>query len=156
VQAWTERLGHRAYEVEDTAHVRLAYDGGRAATLFATWAARSRATRVHIVGERGAITWIDGTLTLERDGASESHDFARELDKAAYASWFARLFGAFADALDEGALGPAARRALDDVVDVATVLEAAYASAAAGTPASVAPAGVAPASVAPEGVALAR
>ena len=57
---------------------------------------------------------------------------SRELDKAAYAGWFAALFEAFVATLDAGAGSPAAERALEDVVRVATVLEAAYASAACG------------------------
>src|SRR5438067_505105 len=92
LQAWTARLAHRAYEVEDTAQVRLDFDEARAGTLFVTWAARRRETRVRIVGERGTITWVDGALTLERDGVEEAYDLARALDKAAYVSWFAELF----------------------------------------------------------------
>ncbi len=135
LSAYTGRLAHAAYEVEDTAEVRLEYrDGGgdRVARLFCTWADRRRETRVNVVGERGAIRWVDGLLTLERDGRAETQDVARELDKAAYAGWFAELFEDFVATLDAGAGSPAAERALDDVVRVATVLEAAYASAAGG------------------------
>lgn len=131
VAAWTGRLLHHAYDVEDTVELRLEYPD-RLATLFLTWAARRRETHVHVTGERGAITWTDGALTLERDGATETYDFSRELDRASYPSWFAELFLAFAAALDRGAASDAARRASDDIVRVATLLEAAYASARAG------------------------
>ncbi|GJG86191.1 dehydrogenase [Gemmatimonadetes bacterium T265] len=135
VSAWTGRLAHAEYEVEDTAEVRLEYAdaaGGRVARLFCTWADRRRETRVNVVGERGAIRWTDGLLTLERGGETETQDVSRELDKTAYAGWFARLFEEFVGVLDAGAGSEAAERALDDVVRVATVLEAAYASAARG------------------------
>ncbi len=135
VSAWTGRLAHAGYEVEDTAEVRLEYAdaaGDRVARLFCTWADRRRETRVHVVGERGAVRWVDGLLTLERDGRTETHDVSRELDKAAYAGWFAALFEDFVGVLDAGAGSEAAERALDDVVRIATVLEAAYASAACG------------------------
>ena len=135
VSAWTGRLAHAEYEVEDTAEVRLEYAdaaGDRVSRLFCTWADRRRETRVNIVGARGAIRWIDGLLTLERDGAVESQDVSRELDKAAYAGWFAELFEDFVGVLDAGAGSARAERALDDVVRVATILEAAYESAARG------------------------
>jgi len=140
VQAWTGRLLHHDYEAEDTAQVRLDFDAARAATLFVTWAARRRETRVHVVGDRGAITWVDGALTLERDGGAATYDFSRALDKSAYASWFAELFAGFADTLDEGADGALARRAHADVVRVATVLEAAFDSARTGAAVDVPPA----------------
>ena len=131
VSAWTGRLAHAAYEVEDTAEVRLEYPD-RVARLFCTWADRRRETRVNVVGERGAIRWVDGLLTLEQSGRAETHDVSRELDKAAYAGWFAELFEDFVRTMDAGAESAAAERALDDVVRVATVLEAAYDSAARG------------------------
>lgn len=140
VSAWTGRLAHTEYEVEDTAEVRLEFGESRAdgphaqrvARLFCTWADRRRETRVNVVGERGAIRWIDGQLTLEQDGRTTTQDVSRELDKAAYAGWFATLFDDFVGVLDAGAGSPVAERALDDVVRVATVLEAAYASAERG------------------------
>lgn len=135
VGAYTGRLAHAEYEVEDTAEVRLEYRdaaGDQVARLFCTWADRRRETRVNVVGDRGAIRWVDGVLTLEQEGRVETQDVSRELDKAAYAGWFARLFEEFVAVLDAGAGSAAAERALDDVVRVATVLEAAYQSAARG------------------------
>ena len=137
VSAYTGRLAHAEYEVEDTAEVRLEYagdqgEGDQVARLFCTWADRRRETRVNVVGERGAIRWVDGLLTLEQDGRVETQDVSRELDKAAYAGWFAELFEDFVATLDAGAGSARAERALDDVVRVATVLEAAYESAARG------------------------
>jgi predicted dehydrogenase len=131
ISAWIDTLAHRNYEVEDTAQIRVQYVD-RVATLFLTWAARRRETRVHIVGERGSISWIDGALSIERDGALETIDCSRELDKKSYTGWFADLFSHFADVLDAGASGPIADASRADVVRVATLLEAAYKSAELG------------------------
>jgi hypothetical protein len=68
-------------------------------------------------------------LSLERDGAVETMDCSRELDKQSYAQWFVDLFARFAGTLDEGAASGAAQAARDDVVQVATLLQAAYCSA---------------------------
>jgi predicted dehydrogenase len=131
--AWIGTLAHPEYEVEDTAQIRLEYPG-RLATLFLTWAARRRETRVHIVGEHGSITWIDGALSLERAGAVETIDCSRELDKQSYAGWFADLFTRFANVLDAGASSALADEARNDIVLVSTALEAAYRSASSGAP----------------------
>ena len=128
VSSWTATLAHQAYEVEDTAQIRLEF-ANRAATLFLTWAARHRETRVRIVGDGGSINWIDGALTLERRGVTETMDCSRELDKQSYSSWFADLFARFADTLERGGSSAAAESARDDVIRVATILEAAYHSA---------------------------
>lgn len=125
IASWTATIAHQAYEVEDTAQVRLEY-GDRAAILFLTWAARHRETRVRIVGDRGSITWIDGALTIERGGAVETQDCSRELDKQAYAQWFADLFSAFAQVLDAGSASAVAETTREDVIRVATIIEAAY------------------------------
>lgn len=129
--AWTGTLAHRQYEVEDSAQIRLEYPD-RLATLFLTWAARRRETRVHIVGQRGSITWTDGTLSLERQGVVETLDCSRELDKQAYEQWFADLFTHFADTLDAGASSALADAARQDIIRIASVLEAAYHSAESG------------------------
>jgi len=128
VSSWTATLAHQAYEVEDTAQIRLEF-ADRAATLFLTWAARHRETRVRIVGDGGSINWIDGALTLERGGSAETMDCSRELDKQSYSGWFASLFACFSDTLDSGASSAAAEFARKDVIRVATILEAAYHSA---------------------------
>lgn len=128
VASWTATIAHREYEVEDTAQLRLEY-ADRAATLFLTWAARHRETRVRIVGDHGSITWIDGTLMLERNGAVETTDCSRELDKRSYAQWFADLFADFAKVMDAGSTSLPAEAVREDVIRVATILEAAYHSA---------------------------
>jgi predicted dehydrogenase len=127
VRCWTGRLRHHAYSVEDTVQLTLEYPD-RAATLFLTWAATHRENRVRFIGEDGLIDWQGGILRLERGGTVESHDFTVQLDKQSYAGWFAALFAGFADAIDAGT----APDALTDVVRVASVLEAAFASAASG------------------------
>jgi predicted dehydrogenase len=128
LRAWTARLGHRQYEVEDTAQLIFEYPD-RVATMFLTWAARKRETSIRFIGAKGSAEWQGGTLTLEQDGAVESLDYSAQLDKAQYAGWFAGLFGAFADAVAAGH----GRRHLDDIRQVATVLEAAYASVERGS-----------------------
>jgi predicted dehydrogenase len=93
------------------------------AKMFLTWAAHHRENRIRFIGERGTIDWTGGLLTLERDGTTETFDHAAELQKDAYAAWFADLFGAFADAMDTSDPEP-----LNDIARVAEVLHAAYGS----------------------------
>ena len=137
VSAWTGRLRHAGYEVEDTASVRFEYPG-RLATMFFTWAGRTRENRIRFVGDAGSIEWVDGELRLERGGAVERLDFAAELDKTAYHRWFACLFETFVAALDAGDAGT---RFLDDVGRVASVVEHAYAAARSGATVAI-PGGV--------------
>src|SRR5256885_4788552 len=68
VSAWTGRLRHAGYDVEDTAALRFEYPD-RFATMFFTWAGRTRENRIRFVGDSGMIEWVDGELRLERDGA---------------------------------------------------------------------------------------
>jgi len=129
VTAWTGRLRHADYDVEDTASVLLEYPGGnRVATLLLTWAGTRRDNLVRFIGDAGMIELEGGELRLERGGEVERRDVSGSLDKSAYAGWFGGLFEDFVAALDRGE--PA--RYLDDITGVAAVLEAAYASAAAG------------------------
>ena len=125
VRAWTGRLRHGGYDVEDTAQILFAYPD-RMATMFLTWAARRRETEIRFIGERGSITWSGGILTLEREGHTESFDHTVDLDKASYAKWFAGLFHDFAIALDAGD----SARPMADIAQVAAVLEASYAAVA--------------------------
>lgn len=129
VQAWTGRLRHREYEVEDTAQLLIGFPD-RLATILLTWAAGHRENRVRIIGERGTIDWHGGMLSLERDGHPRlEHDYTVQLDKRSYAGWFTALFSTFADAMDRGE----ADEALADITRVAAVLEAAYESARSGS-----------------------
>lgn len=125
VRSWTGRLRHGAYDVEDTAQILLEYPD-RMASMFLTWAGRKRETEIRFLGDRGSITWTGGTLTLERDGQSESFDHSAELDKASYVKWFADLFHDFAATLDSGDCA----RHVADIAQVAAVLEDAYTGAA--------------------------
>src|SRR6184192_577275 len=131
VSAWTGRLRHRAYEVEDTASVHFEYPE-RLVTMFFTWAARARENRIRFVGDAGAIEWTGGELRLERAGAVERLDCSAELEKTAYHRWFAGLFEAFVAALDRDDPGAAARPFLEDIRRVATVVEHAYVAARNG------------------------
>jgi predicted dehydrogenase len=126
VHAWTGRLRHGDYDVEDTAQLLFEYPN-RVAVMFLTWAARARETEIRFIGDRGSITWSGGTLTLERDGLSESFDYRAELDKQSYAKWFAELFKDFAATLDSGD----AAHHMADIAQVAAVLEDAYGDAKA-------------------------
>jgi predicted dehydrogenase len=123
-RGWTGRLQHAAYDVEDTAQLLFEYRD-RAVTFFLTWAGRRRENRIRFVGERGTIEWTGGILTLDADGRTEVHDFTAQLDKRAYAGWFASLFHDFSTTVeaDDG------RTHLADITRVAQVLEAAYAAA---------------------------
>ena len=123
VRAWTGRLRHGEYDVEDSAQLLFEYPD-RLATMFLTWAARRRENEIRFTGERGSITWSGGILTLERDGEVETFDHTAELDKASYARWFADLFQDFAVAMDSGDCA----RHVADIAQVAAVLEAAYAA----------------------------
>ena len=132
VSAWTGRLRHAAYDVEDTASLRLEYPD-RLVTMFFTWAARGRENRVRFVGDAGSIEWSGADLRLERSGAIERHDVSAELEKSAYHRWFAGLFAAFVAALDRSEPGPASRPFLEDIGRVASVVEHAYAAAQSGS-----------------------
>jgi len=135
VRAWTGLLRHRDYDVEDSAHLLFEYPE-RVGLMFLTWAARHRESQVRFVGDAGAIDWTGGTLRLERDGVVESFDYSAQLEKSAYPAWFAGLFNAFADAMDAGDLAPS----LQDIGNVAAVIEGAYESARTGAAKDVSPA----------------
>jgi len=123
VRSWTGRLRHGDYDVEDTAQLLFEYPD-RLAVMFLTWAARTRETQIRFIGDKGSISWSGGSLTLELGGKAESFDYSAELDKASYARWFAGLFEEFAATLDAGD----GARHLDDIAQVAAVLERSYAS----------------------------
>ena len=121
VHAWSGRLRHRAYDVEDTAQLLLEYPD-RLAALFLTWAGRGRETTIRFLGERGVIEWVGGDLNLESDDGTEHLDYREQLLKTSYPGWFAGLFRDFVTAMDQGAL----EAPLADVAAVASVLEQAY------------------------------
>ncbi|MGH7498404.1 MAG: Gfo/Idh/MocA family protein, partial [Gemmatimonadales bacterium] len=123
VHAWTGRLRHWDYDVEDSAHLLLEFPG-RLAKIFLTWAAQHRENRIRFIGDRGTIEWLGGLLTLEVGGRVERFDHSAQLEKSAYARWYADLFAAFTDSMDTGDTAP-----LDDIAAVAAVLDAAYFSA---------------------------
>lgn len=128
IGAWTGRLRHREYDVEDTASLVFEYSD-RLAVMFLTWAARQRENRIRFIGDEGAIEWAGGELRLERRGETERLDFTTELDKSAYQRWFAALFRSFLAALDAGE----SDASLQDIEQVAAVLELAYEASQTGT-----------------------
>jgi len=127
VNAWTGRLRHGDYDVEDTASLLFEYHD-RAATMLLTWAAARRDNLIRFTGEFGTIELVGGELRLDAGPATERVDFSEQLQKAAYPVWFGRLFAEFVDALDMGG----ADAALHDIARVATVLDLAYTAAATG------------------------
>ena len=131
VSAWTGRVRPQRYEVEDTAALLLEYPD-RLATLFFTWAARARDSRIRFIGDSGMIEWVGGELRLERAGTVERQDCSAELEKAAYHRWFASLFEAFVAALDRRDAAAAAAPLLADIHRVACVVEHAYEAARTG------------------------
>ena len=128
IQAQLSHLGHQSYDVEDTAHLLLDY-GDRLATLTLTWAGQQRENRIRFIGDLGTVEWVGGVLSLiKKDGTAETVDFAAQLDKREYAVWMSGLLGQFADAVDRGE----SDASLLEIERVATLLEAAYRSAAEG------------------------
>jgi predicted dehydrogenase len=121
-------LGHGSYDVEDTAHLVLDY-GQRAATLTLTWAGRERENRIRFIGDGGMVEWVGGLLrVVGRDGTVNTTDFSAQLQKSEYAGWMSRILGDFADAIDRGEC----ETSLREIEQVATLIEAAYRSAAEG------------------------
>lgn len=127
VQAWTGRLLHAEYDVEDSAQLLLEF-GHRAGKLFLSWAGSGRENRIRFVGDGGLAEWKGGELRLETPSRRERLDFTAALDKAAYAGWFGALFREFVAAVDRGAI----ERHLDDVRRVAELLSVSYRSANEG------------------------
>jgi predicted dehydrogenase len=127
VQCWTGRLRHQGYDVEDSANLLLEFPG-RLAIIFLTWAAHHRENRIRFIGEDGTIEWIGGRLTIRRGDETETEDFSAQLDKSAYAGWFASLFRDFVGRMDQRD----ADSGLEDIQQVAEILESAYQSARTG------------------------
>ena len=132
VQSWGGQLRHLQYDVEDTAQVLLEFDG-RLATIFLTWAADRRETRIRFTGSDGSIEWTGGLLRLHGRNGPLEIDFSAELDKSSYFRWFARLFHEFDDRITHGDATPP----LEDIARVTRVLEAAYGAHANGCRAAV-------------------
>ncbi len=132
VQSWGGRLRHLGYDVEDTAQLLLEFEG-RLATIFLTWAADRRETRIRFTGSDGSIEWTGGRLRLQGRHGPLEMDFTAELDKSSYFRWFARLFHEFDDRIHHGDGNPP----LEDIARVTRVLEAAYGAHANGCRAAV-------------------
>src|SRR5258708_29390101 len=105
VQAWTGRLRHGDYDVEDTASLLFEYPD-RAATMLLTWAAARRDNLIRFTGERGTIELVGGELRLDAGDVTERVDFSQQLQKAAYAGRFGRLFAEVGDAPHMGGPPP--------------------------------------------------
>jgi predicted dehydrogenase len=127
VQAWTGRLRHHGYDVEDSAHLLLEF-GDRVGLFFLTWASDRRETTIRLTGSDGSIEWSGGRLRLSGRHETVERDMSAELDKASYYRWFARLFHEFADRVERGD----GHTSLEDIARVTQVLEAAYGAHASG------------------------
>ncbi len=71
VSARLETRKHREFAIEDTATVRLDWNGA-ACEVFLTWAAPERRNRVAIEGDRGRLSLDGGRIALEGDGGVQA------------------------------------------------------------------------------------
>ncbi|MCA1582143.1 MAG: Gfo/Idh/MocA family oxidoreductase [Acidobacteria bacterium] len=113
-----ETRKHHRWPVEDTADVRLAFDGGDA-RLFLTWAGEERRNRVTIEGTAGTIRIDGASLELEtgREEASR-REYAPSLsDGSHHPDWFAGVADDFVSAMSRG-------RASASLAEAAVCLEA--------------------------------
>jgi predicted dehydrogenase len=101
-----ETRRHRQWPVEDTADVKLEFEGGEA-RVFLTWAADTRANRVEIEGTRGRIVVDGGTLALDAGSRSQDRAFSESLAEGSHhPTWFAGAAGEFLDAIASGRPAP--------------------------------------------------
>jgi predicted dehydrogenase len=105
LSATLETRRHREFPLEDTAEVRLEWDGARA-EIFLTWAAEARGNAARIEGDRGTILLDGGRVTLCAEGASPR---IREMPSLAEGSHHPDWFGGVAREFLREVREPAAR-----------------------------------------------
>jgi predicted dehydrogenase len=105
LSAVLETRRHREYPLEDTAEVRLDWNGTRA-EIFLTWAADARGNSAVIEGERGTIALDGGRVTLSEEDAPPR---IREMPSIAEGSHHADWFGGVAREFLREVRDPAAR-----------------------------------------------
>lgn len=131
VQAETERRRWMEFSVEDTARVRVSYQGGARAGLQLTWAGSKRRTVVTIRGDSGSLRVEGGAVMVSANGEPERPwPVERDApDDSYHASWFPGVLDAFVRAVREpGAAAPNQREALA----CQAVIASAYRSAERG------------------------
>jgi predicted dehydrogenase len=102
VQATLERRRHVQWAVEDTARVRVDFDGA-SADVFLTWAAAERRNRVELTGADGTLRLEDDTVVLRRADGEQRWPCPPALsDGSTHPDWFGpvveRFLGAIAGA----------------------------------------------------------
>jgi len=130
VSATLETRRHREFPVEDTADVRLGFEGSRA-EIFLTWAGEERANRVVLEGESGTLR-IDGRRVEVETGARAFEREASEslADGSHHPTWFEGVAAELVDAIRSPASRPA--RSLSESAVCVEALELARASSRAG------------------------
>jgi len=131
VQASIERRRFGASSVEDTALVRVRYQGGARARLWLTWAAPRRRTLVEVRGESGVLRVEHGEVVLAARGEPE-RPWPSERDApddSYHASWFPGVLDAFFEAVREPASAAGNQR---EALLCRAVIDAAYRSAGRG------------------------
>jgi len=76
VSAWTGRLRHDRYEVEDTASLRFEYPG-RLVHHVLHVGRRTRENRIRFVGDAGAIEWTGGEAASGARRRGRALDYSR-------------------------------------------------------------------------------
>jgi predicted dehydrogenase len=99
VSARLETRRHAGWPVEDTATVRVGFDGA-AAEIFLTWAADERRNWAQLTGTEGTLELLDDTIVLRRKGAEERWRCPPPLsDGSQHPEWFDAVAGQFLAAL---------------------------------------------------------
>ena len=118
VSARLETRKHREFAIEDTATVRLDWNGA-ACEVFLTWAAPERRNRVAIEGDRGRLSLDGGRIALESDGGVQAWDLPSISKGSHHPEWFRGVVEEFLGEVGE----PASRgRNFEEAVLCATLL----------------------------------
>jgi predicted dehydrogenase len=129
VSARLETREHREFAIEDTATVRLDWNGAEC-EVFLTWAARERRNRVEIEGEQGRLSLDGGRIELEGGGGSRrSWDLPSIAEGSHHPEWFRGVVQEFLEEVGD----PAGRgRNLEEAAVCATLLALARESSRQG------------------------
>ena len=105
VSARLETRRHTRWPVEDTATVRVAFEGATAEILL-TWAAAARRNWAQLTGTEGTLELLDDTIVLRRRGAEERWPCPPPLsDGSQHPEWFDAVAGQFVAELAAPAAG---------------------------------------------------
>jgi predicted dehydrogenase len=107
VSARLETRRHHRFAVEDTATVRLDFEGA-IADIVLTWAADTRENRVRVTGTAGHIEIEGDTLVVTAEGREERRAWPPPLsDGSQHPDWFTAVADEFLTRLESGAAGAA-------------------------------------------------